>query len=316
MGISGEVIFMDRHHRLTNTASLTSQSTWNVDGGAEPVMNTPFVYDESWRNIINTGSIDVGIRGIQEVGAVWSADSVIALTNGEETTITVSTSDPFVNAITPEQGVDYELASGTVTITLTRTSGASATIELTAGGSGAVLTSLQLRAQPVTVAYSVKIAVTDEPSVADYGYRSYPTDLPWCNQYDADAVLQTAVSYRAQPLATVTASFLIGEDDDRATALLPRNMSDRVTIVEPETQLNHEFFIENFVHDLSAEFDHKVTFGTEMIASGISPQFRFDTTGAGFGDGKFGNGTDDPALMFRFDNSTVGHRFDSGLFAT
>ena len=314
MGVNGELIFMDRHHRLTNAASLTSQSTWTT-GGAEPQMNVPFTYDDSWRNIINDGLVNIPVRTLQQVEAVWTADAVIALQGAEQRSIKVSVSDPFTNAITPAEGTDYTLQSGSVTVTLSRTSGASTVIQLTAGGGGAALEGLQLRAKPLTVAYSVQISETDTLSAADYGLRSFPGDLPWCNPYDAEAVLHTAIAYRGQPLPIVNASFLIA-DEERAGALLTRNISDLVTIAEPETTLNHEFFVENTGHDLSAEFDHTITFGTEMLSTGVTPAFMFDTAGHGFDDGKFSNGLDDPALMFRFDGVGSGHRFGDGLFAT
>ena len=70
----------------------------------------------------------------------WTGyDTGINLGVSEVLTFTASASDPFINAVTPVSGTDYTLLSGAVTPTLSRTSGASTTITLTAGGGGAVL---------------------------------------------------------------------------------------------------------------------------------------------------------------------------------
>ena len=41
VGSDGGIVFKDRHHRLLDAASITSQATWTgVPGAAEPVMST------------------------------------------------------------------------------------------------------------------------------------------------------------------------------------------------------------------------------------------------------------------------------------
>lgn len=294
MGADGEVIFWDRHHRLRHTASTTSQDTWTTLG-AEPQMNVPFQFDEAWRNIVNTGIVDVPVRAEQELQVVWENEAVISLAASQQRVITVSTTDPFLSAVVPVSGTDYELVSGAVTPTLSRTSGASATLTLTAGGSGAVIRDLKLRAMPVTVAHSVQVSVTDSTSVTDYGQRSFTADLPWCHQYDVEAIMEAAKDQRAQPLPVITVTFLIGRDETRANMILARDLSDRVTVVEPETGLNHDFFIESITHELSGEFDHRVTFGLEMC-----PDFA----------------TPDPDTTFQFNKNVAGHRFNEGVFVS
>lgn len=266
MGTGGEVVFLDRHHRLTRTASITSQQTWNVDGGAEPVMDVPFEYDEAWRNIINTGLITVDVRTPREIEAVWTLEDAIGFAANETKTFTVSSSDPFRNAITPVSGTDYKISTGSLSaVSLSRTSGASTKITLTAGSGGAHITGLQLRAQPVQVAYTVQVTASDATSIADYGHRSYPNDLPWCNQYDAQAILNLAVAERKQPRPVVQAHFFIA-NSVKAHLLLTRDLSELISINEPETVLGDAgFYIESIAHDLSADFDHRITFGLEAV---------------------------------------------------
>lgn len=264
VGTDGSIVFRDRHHRFTRSASLTSQGTWWGDG-PEPSMGVPFLYDEAWKNIINTGLISVDVRMPQASQVVWSVDSPIVLAASEARTFIATASDPFTNAQTPTSGTDYTVTAGSVTPTLSRTSGASTTITLTAGGGGAVLSNLQLRAQPVQVIYTVQVTASDSTSIADYGSRSYPVELPWCNQYDAQAILDYAIESHKQPLPIIQARFLIGTNSTRAAAILPRNLSDRVTVREDETVLNNSFYVESFSHTAGGTVDHAVTVGAEMV---------------------------------------------------
>lgn len=314
IGADGSIVFRDRHHRLTRTASITSQGTWRGSGVLEPVMQRGFSYDEAWRNIINTGSVSVDVRAPQELQPVWTSDTTISLSAGEEKLVTASATDPFLNAVPPVAGVDYTAVSGTVTTTLFRTSGASATIKLKAGGSPAVISNLQLRAQPVTVAYTVQVSASDVASIADFGPRSFPGDLPWCGVADAQAVLDTAVAIRSQPLPIITCRFVIGANTMKAAQILARDLSDRVTVIEPETAVNGDFYVESIAHELTGEFDHTVVFGLEAVQVPVSPVFRFDAAGHGFDQGKFGQGLDEAASVFRFD--VAGQGFDAGHFAT
>lgn len=262
----GGIEFKDRHHRLVDIASITSQSVWQGVGGNEPVMSLPFIYDDAWRNIINTGQISVDVRTPSALEAVWALDSPIGFIGGETKTFIASASDPFLNAVEPVEGTDYTIISGgLLSIFLSRTSGASTMITIVAGGAGAQISNLQLRAQPVQTAYTVQVAASDAVSIADYGARSFPGDLPFCNQYDAQAVLNTAVEIRSQSLPVITARFMVGKNVDRAVKVLTRDLSDRVTIIEPETVLNDDFYVESIAHELTGEHDHSVTVGLEAV---------------------------------------------------
>lgn len=318
IGGNGEIVFRDRHHRLTRDNSLTSQQTWRATGPLEPVMQKPFSYDEAWKNIVNTGTMSVGVRSVAEISPVWTSDQTITLAAGEQRMITASASDPFRSAQTPVLDTDYTVLSGTVSITLTRRSGASTSLIMTAGPPGAVVTALQLRAEPLTVAYSLQVSSADTDSITDYGPRSFPGDLPWCGPGDAQAVLDLTVATRAQPLPVVTARFNLA-DPFRAAGLLTKDLSDRVTVIEPETGLSGDFFVESIAHDLTSVYDHGITFGLEAAPTpaALAPpinRLRFDTTGSGFSDGAFGGGLDFSATMFRFDVAAQG--FNAGSFAT
>jgi hypothetical protein len=311
VGVDGAIVFRDRHHRLLNSGSTTSQSTWRATEGVEPVMNG-FTYNESWANIINTGTATVDVRTPQELQQIWTDESVINLSAGEQRLITVSATDPFFGAIPPVAGTDYTVLSGSVTTALTRTSGMSTAIILHAT-SAAVISGLQLRAQPVTVAYTVQVSASDTASIDDFGSRAFPGDLPWCGPGDAEAVLTTAVAQRAQPLPIVQARFMVGNNTAKAGAILARDLSDRVTVIEPETVLSADFYVESIGHELSGPHDHSVTFGLEAAPTLPSPVFRLDTAGAGADQGLLGGGFDDPSNSLILDSAVAGHRLNEGV---
>ena len=134
-----------------------------------------------------------------------------------------------------------------------------------AGGGGAQLDGLQLRAYPVQVTFTQQVTASDSTSITAYGQRSFPGELEFCNIYDADAVLESTVDMRAEPLPIVTVRFVIGTDSAKATKVLVRNLSDRVTIVEPETVLNNDFYLESFNHQMTSQYDHEVVVGCELV---------------------------------------------------
>jgi hypothetical protein len=312
MGAYGELIYRDRHHRLIRSASNTSQGTWRGSGPLEPIMQRPFTYDEAWRNIVNTATVNVEVKGLQSVTEVWSSDTTITLADGETKLITASTSSPFAGAIVPELGTDYT-ATGVVTTALLRTSGASATIKVTATSGPAKITTMRLRAQPLIVQYSEQVSARDSESVAEYGSRSLPEDLPWCGVEDARAITAGTIALRAHPLPIVSARFVLGRNNGKAVQLLSRDLSDRVHIIETETSLADDFYVESIRHELTGEDDHAVTFGLEAVPTQVASVFRFDVSGQGFDQGNFGADLDDPATVFMFDG--IGRGFNDGFFA-
>lgn len=257
IGVDGEFIFRDRHHRLRLPASNTPQDTWT--SGPTGNLNLPFSVDEAWRNIINTGQITVDVRTMKEPEHVWTADGIISLQVGESRTFTASSSDPFINAQAPVRDRDYIPLGGTVITSLDRTSGGSATITVTAVGTAAYIQDLKLQAQLVSTAFTTQVSASDATSIADYGPRSFPNDLPWCSIPDADAILGLAIGMHAQPLPVVVATFQCYVDRALGEFVLTRDLSDRVHITETESMLDQDFYLESIAHRLSSEYDHEVT---------------------------------------------------------
>jgi hypothetical protein len=293
MGVNNEIIFWDRHHRILSPASITEQSTWRnwAPTAPEPTMNEPFSVDEAWANIINTGQVSVDVRAIQIPEDVWTQEGLITLQASETKRIIASASEPFINARSPVAGTDYTLVQGSVTITLSRTSGASTEITITAGGSAAVVQDLKLSAQPIRTAYTIQVSASDPTSIADYGQAAFAGDLPWCNQYDAKAILDIAIGMHKQPLPTIEARFLIKEDRGRGEMALSRNLSDLVWVIEAESMLNQGFYVEWIGHAFTEVFDHEVSFRCEAVPASRP----------------------DPATILILDSTVPGHRLGEGV---
>jgi hypothetical protein len=306
---SGNFVFRGRHHRLTRAASLTSQATFR-DSGAEPRFAEPFRYDAGWSAVINSVTFSVDVRqpaaGLE---VVWSTDTAFAIADTETVYITASSADPFVSAITPVQDVDYVLASGAVTITLFRNSGATTTIAVRAIGGPAVVTGMALRATPLQVARTVQVHAEEAQSIATYGRRSDPSiDAPWAGVWDAIAIGDVILGARAQRLPTVTLT-LKGANDTRLLQQLGRDLSDRVTIVEAETATSGDFFVEQIGHSLLwTQRLLTTTFACERAATLPAGVMVLDM--GTLGAGTLGSiGIDDPATVLFLDSDVL----DAGL---
>ena len=295
---SANFVYRDRHHRYLRSASTASQATFTSGSSAETsttvTYSQPMTYDTGWRDICNTIIAAVGQRNQAALGVVWQTDATIAVPAGSTTTVIAQASDPFVNAVTPVAGTDYTLLTGSATASLSRTSGQSTTITFTDSGSGSIVTALQLRANPVTVARTVQVTVTDTASQDDYGVRGLPDGIDLAGSgatvEDAVAVATIFVTRYAQrqPIVTIPVNNL---NDKRLTQQLARDLSDRVHITDSETGLDDDFFIEQISHATSGSGRVlTTTFGCEKAdATSPSSLFTFDdATNGKFNTGKFG----------------------------
>lgn len=301
----GKFVFRDRHHRLTRTASKTSQATFR-DTGAEPLFSAPLVYDHGWRDIVNSVTLSVDERdpsGTAEV--VWSSERSFSISAGQTLVINAEFSDPVVGAITPVAGTDYQLRSGTVTVTLSRTSGASVAIFVKAGSAASVIDSLQLRAHPVAVRRTAQVHAEDSTSITRYGRRSYSQDAPWVTQADADAIAAVILAHRAERLPIVSLRMVNGHDS-RLTQMLSRDLSDRITIVDAETGLNDDFFVERIEHSISeAGLYHETVFGCEKVPTQATDVLKLDIGQLDVNRLGF-EGLSDSSLVFILDHATQG----------
>ncbi len=315
--VTGNFVYRDRHHRITQAASLTSQSTWR-SSGVEPVVSEPTDYDHGWKEIVNSVTYDVPLRaaGWQYVTA-WSAQGQITIGSGEIITMVATTTDPLIETVTPAAGTDYTAVAGSVSITLGRATGQVIPIRIAAVGGPAVIDGLQLRGRPVTTVTTLQVTVEDTASITTYGRRKAadgqgPT---WAGRYDAQAVGEILVGRRAERLPTVTTTIVGSANSTRLAQCLGRNLSDRVHLTEAHTGLDSDCFVERISHSIGqGGTEHRTTFALEKAPTDVTNPLTFDKAGAGFNDGRFqAMGVTPSGSVFRFD--VAGRGFDQGVFA-
>lgn len=286
----------------------------------------PFEYSHGWRDIVNDTTFAVEERRpAANLSAVWESNSTISLTIGQSTTIDVQASEPFRDAQDIADGSDIIYAgAGVPVILLSRRSGQSTTITITAAGGSLTITYLRLRARSVPVARTVQVTSADSTSVARHGLRTYPEDAPWVNQHDALAVAQLLLAAYAERRPTVSMR-IVSSDLAHHLEVVGRQISDLITIGNGELGLAADFFIENVQHTLARMVGestcpgpvHYATFGCERTGVVVPDNpFTFDKAGAGFDDGVFDpSGFDNPDTVFIFDDPVQG-QFGTGQFGT
>lgn len=326
IGSTGEFIFRDRHHRLIRTASTAVQVVFKDSGVVSPQVefDPPCEIDYGWRDVVNQVEITVPDRNPTPLPVpVWTNATAYSLSSGQSRDFEIRTDDPFWDIQAPTQGApstviasdpDFVL-SGAVTVTFSRSSGQSTTMTVRATSATSVF-SMRIKAHSVADSTSsAKVSKEDTASITTSGRKSHKPNTSWFNVEDANAVADLILGKRAERLPVVTFTVPNGVSD-QVVQQLSRNLSDRIQIVDSESGLNAEFFLEHIDHAIQDEGNtHLTKFAAEKIPVIPSNLFRFDVSGKGFNDGVFAaSGRDDPSTIFLFD--TAGHGFDQGFFAT
>lgn len=329
----GTFVFRDRHHRMLRQNSRTAQATFHagelgectttgVPQGALSLAK-PFVYAHGWKDIINSVTFDVADRApTADLQQVWQDTTTYTLSLGQSLDLTVSSSDPFMNAVTPVLGTDVVFTgAGTVGVLLSRTSGASARLTLQAIGGTVTISSVQVRAQLLSVQQTYRVQLTDAGSITRHGERTYPNDAPWAGQQDAQAIANMVLLHYASRRPTVQIR-VVSSDPAHFAQVLTRTVSDRVHITNDEIRLDDDFFVERVTHTVQRIGStgrapvHAVVLGCEKNLDVTANPFAFDVRGSGFDQGVFDPfQADDAGQVFIFDDPVQG-RFDTGEFGT
>lgn len=287
---------------------------------------SPFEYSHGWRDIVNDVVFAVEERHPDtDLTAVWESTATISLTIGQSVTVDVQASDPFLDAQDIADGTDIIYSgAGVPSVLLSRRSGQSAAITITAVGGSVTITYLRLRARSVPVARTIQVAAADSTSITRHGQRTYPDEAPWAGQHDALAVAQLLLAAYSERRPTVSLR-IVSSDLAHHLQVVGRQISDLITIRNGELGLYADFFIENVQHTLARMVGqddcpgpvHYATFGCERSGVVVPDNpFTFDVAGAGFDDGVFDpTAADNPDNVFIFDDAVQG-QFDFGRFGT
>lgn len=302
IGDNGEFIYRDRSARAIRTESKTSQVTFHSIN--EPAIDQDIDYDVGWRDIVNDVSISVDEK-IIDVGlsTVYQDKAIRQIATGETVVITAKANDVFIDAVTPTVDVDYVLRSGAVSITLSRTSGESCQIRITAS-SAAQIEGMAFRAYKLNTLRTVLIASSDQDSVSRYKLRALKYDAKFIGINDAQAIADTIIANHKDRLPIVTIK-IINKNDTRAIQMLSRNISDRVHITIPEANVDSDFYIERIEHVIHTD-KHETWFGCEKVLPDFSGEaFVLDVSL--LDTGKIGKiGFINPSDLFILDSGTQG----------
>lgn len=303
----GYLVYRDRHHRLLRSASLTAQAEFSGGkDGAEPAFSPPLAYDVGWKDIYNQVNEEVASllpSGLPEV--VWESDGPITLLAGESRTISVVGREPFINAVKPVDGIDYQ-TNAAVSITLDRTSGATAELTLKAESGTVTITDLQVRAHGLSNRGSVKVSKEHADSIEAHGALAWDRSFGQAGVNDVDAIAELLIGRYSEARPTLRFQINNGAGE-RVTQILSRDLSDRIRVNEPKMWVDGEFHIENMEHNISAGGKlHELTVGAEQTYEQLDGAFTFGVEDLGFGDGVFGRSSVvDADLIFILDQSNL-----------
>lgn len=294
-------------------ANLDTSAAWigllrPYDGSGLRFEAESFEYDIGWTDLVNSVNITVEEREPTFLQNVFESEETYVIDANSTHEIIVEGQEVFYQAVAPEEGIDYTLVSGAVTTAITRTSGESTKILITATNA-AVIQDLRLRAVPVVVAREIQIEVKDQTSINNHGIHSLDQDLEvaWANRYDAEAIGKRVIGLRAERLPLVT--FRISNvNPERMVQMLTRDLSDRIHVVENETFTDHDFYIERIEQSIEdVGWNHNATFGCERVRQPVQNVFKFSSDGPGFDEGRLGlTGFDDPDRVFVLGESRLG----------
>jgi hypothetical protein len=265
----GTLHWEGRNYRSVTTRSTTSQGTFfdsRVSGGkpyrsaslyrdnrlyrgdAAAMYFQGLTYEPGWRNLYARATYATRRRALGALAVVWSYGSTFALSLGQARTLIATPSDPFQNAVTPVAGTDYTVSGGTVSVTLSASSGLVAFITVTATSGSPTVAGLQLRAQPLAVVSETLVQSTLDPSGSQAAYGALQTlavaGWPEIDPAMAEGVCDAWVRrYRTQrPAVTIS---IRAVDHDHLEQILQRAVSDRITLRSTVTGVIGDVWIES-----------------------------------------------------------------------
>lgn len=301
----GVIHFEGRNYRLTETRCTTVQTTfydrttgitlgyeedieydsiypYDGQGGIQHV--APLGYDAGFNNVINAVQVETAARTVGSLAVVWTYSGTLVLSASETRAFTVKASDPFKDAVCTN-GVDVVVSVGTVTsVTLSRTSGSNVDVTLVAAGSGATITTFQVRAKlvEVTVTTTIPSTVDASDSIAAYEQQDYKISAR--KELDpnvAEDIANAIVQRYQEPLPALTITVL-NTNAAHLHQQLVRRVSDRINVVEAWTGIDMDCHINSITHRvMKGGAEHYTILGCEKApADPAQTIYRFDDAAA------------------------------------
>ena len=297
---SGQVAFENRYHRLTQTASTTSQATFSdADGAAHTFEQVQ--QDDPLGTIINHVEATARAFDTAALGVLWTHPETGAasptLAPGEAKTFEAEYPNPDAgnNAMevdewtVPVANTDLKVwtsyasggsgddLTGEVTISADRTAERMAiTLTNSATGSDGYVTKLQARGTAVSVKNPCIVRAIDDTSQGIYGERKYVAKtkfIPTTSEAQDWCEYQAAIYGAPTNILTMT---IPASAQGNLGQALSRDLSDRITVTatgDAKLGINEDFFIESEQHQVSAGGTEHVTIWQLSPASGGYSQF-------------------------------------------
>lgn len=251
-------------------------------------------YSSNPDEVVVSVAATINTRTATDPQKVWEYGSSLVLGASEVRDITVTASDPFKSAITPRDGTDYTITSGSALsgISLLTTSGQAVTLRLTApvGGctvAGVTSDGIQVRAVslPVTSAQTVTSTTDTDLAAARQGDPNNPLVLACWPEIERnqtlDLVNSFALRYRRERRQI---RFMFANIDAmHQFALFDIRPSDRVQFVHSHAELNMLLWVETIDYDISP--------GGNLITVTLGCEQVFDLSGGVFDTAVFDTGT-------------------------
>jgi len=293
---SGQVAFENRFHRLTETASTTSQATFSDAGGAAHTFEQIAQVDPL-STIVNHVEATARTFTTASVAVLWThpetGSASPTLAPGEAKTFEAEFPNPDAanNSMevdawtTPAATTDYLLnaasngtgtnLTGDITVTQVKTAERMAiTLTNSATGSDGYVTKLQARGTAVSTKNPCIVRAIDTTSQTSYGERKYVAKTKFIpTTSEAQDWCDYQVSIYASPVEILTMTIPASAQGNIGHALT-RDLSDRITVTatgDANLGVNADFFIESEKHQVSAGGqEHTVEWQLSPASGGYS----------------------------------------------
>ena len=212
-------------------------------------------YSPGFKDVVNVVRVatEAITKGLSTM-VLWTSPAVPIVVAAGGSVEVEAELDSLVYDALCTNGLDVTASAGTVTsVSLTRASGRHLTVTIASTG-GCTVDLVQIRAKPVNAldGGQVRNTVDTTASQAKYGESELTVDAPTGLSRNQGIDLANAIATsRRTPRPTVKVT-LWNADDAHAYWMFNLAISDRITVVESQTGLAHDFWINRIAHQVDA----------------------------------------------------------------
>ena len=316
-----ELAFLNRLASTENTRLTEVQIEFSDVLGDQIQMARPFSYDDGLERLINYVRWALTERIFDaEVSTIWSYVEELVLGADEIVTFGISdtSGNPFSGTVTLLEGVDYVVTAGSLaSIALDRASGETATLTITAGGGGATLAYVQVRARLLSPTRET-VYVNTVGSPLDTGVIKQDFNGPTWQGVFSEFIIENINTMvvlwsSGRPMVRVTLQDI---NEDVLYQQLTRQIYDLVNVIEEKAGINDNFWITSIQHEVTPGLRLKTTYElVKAIAAAPPPPdpeaLRFFSEDAAWGYADGSAFFDDPLAAGGWYNAVIPNTSDA-----